>query len=279
MDERANTGQKVNARSSGGKKAGQKRDGSPWGNRGKKRRSAICKTDQTRMSNGGSNVDVNHGIFWSEEQGPMKSPDSHLLEEGEWKSLQHSKNCWQPLKSHWEGFHWCIFDLYKYVAGLVTACQSSTLRAGFQHSKTNHVILSPNYLLRDDPSDQKGGSLPLPGAAPAFPQPPERSGSKTGNSRQIRGGVNTLLQFHSTSNRRGESVCKHTMHCSISCLCVQHNIYIHLPLALLKCCISSSHILLSICAFCEMYHHWILLQYHRILLYRRTVHSTPCPWY
>ena len=35
MDERANTGQKVNARSSGGKKEGQKRDGSPWGNRGK----------------------------------------------------------------------------------------------------------------------------------------------------------------------------------------------------------------------------------------------------
>ena len=60
MDERANTGQKVNARSSGGKKEGQKRDGSPWGNRGKKQRSAICKTDQTRMSNGGPNVDVNH---------------------------------------------------------------------------------------------------------------------------------------------------------------------------------------------------------------------------
>ena len=35
MDERANTGQKVNARSSLGKKEGQKRDGSPWGNRGK----------------------------------------------------------------------------------------------------------------------------------------------------------------------------------------------------------------------------------------------------
>ena len=63
MDERANTGQKVNARSSGGKKEGQKRDGSPWGNRGKKQRSAICKTDQTRMSNGGPNVDVNQGIF------------------------------------------------------------------------------------------------------------------------------------------------------------------------------------------------------------------------
>ena len=141
------------------------------------------------------------------------------------------------------------------MAGLVTASQSSTLRAGFHLRKTDHAILSPNYLLRDDPSDQKGGSLPLPGAAPAFPQPPERSGSKTGNSRQIRGGVNTLLQFHSTSNRRGESVCKHTMHCSSSCLCVQHNRYIHLPLALLKCCISSSHILLSICAFCEMYHH------------------------
>ena len=63
MDERANTGQKVDARSSGGKKLGKKGLGSPWGNRGKKQRSAICKTDQTRMSNGGSNVDVNHGIF------------------------------------------------------------------------------------------------------------------------------------------------------------------------------------------------------------------------
>ena len=49
-----------------------------------------------------------------------------------------------------------------------------------------------NYFLCDDQTDQKGGSLPLPGAAPAFPQPPERSGSKTGNSRQIRGGVNTV---------------------------------------------------------------------------------------
>ena len=62
-------------------------------------------------------------------------------------------------------------------------------------TKTNHKICLKvsveNYFLCDDQTDQKGGSLPLPGAAPAFPQPPERSGSKTGNSRQIRGGVNT----------------------------------------------------------------------------------------
>ena len=140
--------------------------------------------------------------------------------------------------------------------------------------KTSHETLSENpyFLLGDDQQcDQKGGSLPLP-RAEAFPQPPERSGSKTGNSRQIQGGANTLLTavYWSKNLRGDESV---YIQWSVAFLVyMQHNIYIiHTKLY------TESHIPLSVFSSAgrEMYRHWSFCS----ILYRRTVCSIPCPWY
>ena len=88
-----------------------------------------------------------------------------------------------------------LFKIFKLVYQYVSGQSALYFQGKYSPKLIMKICLKvsvENYFLCDDQTDQKGGSLPLPGAAPAFPQPPERSGSKTGNSRQIRGGVNTV---------------------------------------------------------------------------------------